>query len=154
VDWAGPANAPRILTRTQQTQLRSAAGLTITEVAFSDGPRPDQRMYVALAATFDTSASSMDPLVWDIGLQDATGQLLSHRPGLPHVPAELRGQHVLSWFAFDPRQEIVPAEFPAGSYTVRLELLTGSTPVPLTDARGHTSSSLDLPIQVGPLERC
>jgi hypothetical protein len=153
-DWDGPADASRILDATRRVELRYAAGMRVNEIAFSDRPRADQRMYVALASTFDDSADATQPIVWDIGLQDAEGRLLSHRPGLARVPAESRGQHLLSWFAFDPRQEIVPAEFPAGSYTVRLQLLSGSTPVAYTDPDGVSSTTLSLPVQIGPLARC
>ncbi|MBV9170542.1 MAG: DUF2029 domain-containing protein [Chloroflexi bacterium] len=154
VNWGGPADAPAILTASRLLDLHSATGLALTEVAFSDQPRADQRIIVALASAYDDNAGSTAPMVWDIGLVNSDGQVLSHRPGIPQVPAEMRGEHLISWFAFDPRQEIVPAEFPSGSYMVRLQLLAGSRPVELTDSAGHSSQALELPIQMGPLARC
>jgi hypothetical protein len=140
---------PPTLTRTQAPNLVYADGISLLEAAYSPSPRRDQRLSLALGWHVDDAATSVHPHVWDITLLNAAGQIVFHKSGVDHVPADLRGQSVVSWFTIDTYQE--SNEFVApGSYQiqVRLEDAWNYTMLDAVDQRGAT-----VPVQtVGPLD--
>jgi hypothetical protein len=115
-----------VLDPRQSLGLRFDPGVQATAASASDDPLQGGRVRVALNWQVDASSSWARPLVWDVRLSNADGQVVHHASGIDHVPASMTGEQVLSWFTLDTPREIGP-----GPYQVHLRLLDADRGQPI-----------------------
>jgi len=171
VDMAGvgsfglgsPAHVPasteptsRVLTSTARADLAYASGVRLLDVAYSERPLHDQRLSLAIDWLVEATATSNHPHVWDISLVNAAGEKVYTKAGIEHVPENLQGQRVISWFTIDPYQE--QEQFlPPGAYHIEVRLVDGWT-YAAVDAGNGAGGRTDVlsvgPVQLGPPIRC
>ncbi|MBV9543617.1 MAG: glycosyltransferase family 39 protein [Chloroflexi bacterium] len=147
---------PPTLTQSRQPDLRYPDGIRLVQAAYSPTPRREQRVSLALGWTVDGAAASLHPHVWDIALVDATGQVVYHKSGVDHVPAELGGQSVVSWFTIDPYLEngrfVGPGPY---QIQVRMQDAWQYSMLDATDQSGNAVKVLSIgPLQIGAPIRC
>jgi hypothetical protein len=98
---------------------------------------------VAAAWQVDADAPAARPVVWQVQLTSAQGQVVHGASGIDHVPSARRGEHVLSWFTLD-----TPRELGAGPYRVQLRLIDADRGAPIG------AEWLSPPFDITPTPRC
>jgi hypothetical protein len=156
--WRSSVDVGRVLTRIEHPNARYAEHITLVDAAFSSEPRPDQNVFAALTWLVDADANSNRSVVWQVELRDATGRVFAPSTSENHVPGELRGQRMVSWFSVDARRDVLPAELAPGAYRFVIQLLDASStpavPIPWVNPLGDSAGTVELPIQLGPLRHC
>ena len=109
-------------------------------------------MRFALDWLVDETTSWARPLVWEVRVTNAAGQVVQQASGIDHIPTSLPGEHVLSWFTLDTPREIGP-----GPYQARLRLIDADRGVPLAFVGAEKSTAdewTSLPFSIGQTPRC
>jgi hypothetical protein len=117
-DSAAEPSGRSVLDAVQAVGLSFEPGLAATAASVSDDPLQGGRVRVALNWQVEASSSWARPLVWEVRLVNAGGEVVQRASGIDHIPASMGGEHVLSWFTLDTPREIGP-----GPYQVHLRLL-------------------------------
>ena len=144
--WPSTQATSPILTTVQTDDLDYSTGVKVQQVAYSDQPRSDQRVTLAITWLVQPDAISTHAFVWDVALVDAAGNTVFRKSGVDHILATLRGQQIVSWLTLDPTQTD-PGVLVPGTYHLRLQLIDAWGPdvVPFTDAHSQqTSDTLEL----------
>lgn len=119
-DAPGPATT--LFSHVDQRSIELGNGFTVDSIASSAQLSREQRFAFALTWHVDAAADSKHPHVWRVSLLDGGGATVFELSGVDHMPADLRGQRVLSWFSVDPaldQQRVLPE----GEYRVVARLV-------------------------------
>jgi hypothetical protein len=153
-----PLPIPPLLTSATAPEIRFDNGVALHDVRFGAQSGQQQYLYMALAWSVDASATSNRPVLWQVTLQTPDGRNLQVDSGDSAIPANFRGQSLVSWFAIDSRREVAPNDRTAGAYQLALELIDtfGDPPAPLRfiNQEGTSAAALQVPVQITELERC
>jgi hypothetical protein len=149
-----PSPAGTLRDAAQRLDLTYPGGIHVGRATFVDDPLQGGRVRLALDWSVDESAARSRPLVWDVALYDANGRrvVAPERSGLDHVPTELRGQHIISWFSIDTPRDLGP-----GPHREQVRLIDAdtSTPLPFTGPDGSQDQAwLTGPLDIHPTPRC
>ena len=152
------ARGAPVFTASVSPGARFTNGVTVSRIDYSATSTDLQEAYVALAWSVDPAASSLHPVVWRATLRDATGAELQHDSGDSFVPAERRGDSVISLLTIDTRREAIPATRPPGHYELALDLIDSSleppSGAPYTDPTGTPHQLLLLPFTMRDFQHC
>jgi hypothetical protein len=150
-------STPPVLAAATEPEMRFKNGVALHEAVFTPRSGFDQRIMLAFSWSVDARSSATDSFTWQVVLEDAEYHVVQADRGDPRVPVDLRGQSLVSWFAIDTRREIAPEDRAPGSYQLDLEPI-GARGNPLEPASaaagGSSSSTLQLPVEIGPFTRC
>jgi hypothetical protein len=123
-----PATSGSVLDAVQPVGLSFEPGVQAGSASVSDDPLQGGRVRVGLTWQVDASSTWSRPVVWQVTLTNAQGQVVQRASGIDHVPAAMAGEHVLSWFTLDTPREIGP-----GPYQTHLRLIDADRGQPIGD---------------------
>jgi hypothetical protein len=151
------AHEPVLLTASAPFDAHFVNGVGLHDVIYTAQSAVDQHLALAITWSVDPAASAAEPVVWQVSLIDPAGQPFGSDAGESWVPADLRGQQTVSWFWFDPRRAVAPADVPPGAYRLALRLLDTSVDpapaVPLAPA-GSPGTTVSVPVKITPNQHC
>jgi hypothetical protein len=130
--------------------LRFADGVELLAASSKGRVRPTEPLSLAMSwVANDPSRAAGDPLLWQVGLYDASGEEIVTGTGLQHaIDASTPREVILSFFTLE-----TPSAAPPGRYQLRLRRLNRpkGEPVPFVTGNGETASEWSsAPVDVVP----
>jgi hypothetical protein len=153
-----PTIQPTVMTASAQPALHYLDGVSLQNAVFTGQSAGDQHLLLAFNWSVDPAPTASGPVLWQISLMDSTGHVVDSDAGDPRQLGDLRGQRLVSWFWFDSRRQVAPADLVPGQYQLGIQLMdAAATPqeaLPFNGPNGVSDRIATLPVEIVQHQDC